>query len=75
MYESNYLSGLRILDITDRLHPKAAGFFDTVPVGADAPDFGGSWGNYPFFPSGLVAVTSMKEGLFVLKAHPVGVTP
>ncbi len=75
VYESNYLSGLRILDITDRLHPKAAGFFDTVPVGADAPDFGGSWGNYPFFPSGLVAVTSMKEGLFVLKAHPVGVTP
>jgi choice-of-anchor B domain-containing protein len=75
VYESNYLSGLRVLDITDRLHPKPAGFFDTVPVGPDAPQFGGSWGNYPFFPSGLVAVTSMKEGLFVLRAHPVGATP
>lgn len=75
VYESNYLSGLRVLDITDRIHPKPAGFFDTVPVGPDAAEFGGSWGNYPFFPSGLVAVTSMKEGLFVLKAHPVGATP
>lgn len=75
VYESNYLSGLRVLDITDRTHPKPAGFFDTVPVGPDVAEFGGSWGNYPFFPSGLVAVTSMKEGLFVLKAHPVGTVP
>lgn len=75
VYESNYLSGLRILDITDRLHPKPSGFFDTVPVGPDAAQFGGSWGNYPFFASGVVAVTSMKEGLFLLKAHPVGTTP
>lgn len=75
VYQSNYVSGLRVLDISDRLHPKQAGFFDTVPVGPDEPGFGGSWGNYPFFPSGLVAVTSMKEGLFVLKAHPVGTIP
>lgn len=75
VYESNYLSGLRVLDITDRLHPKPAGFFDTVPVGPDEAQFGGSWGNYPFYASGLVAVTSMKEGLFVLKAHPTGMTP
>lgn len=75
VYESNYLSGLRVLDISDRLHPKAAGFFDTVPEGPDVAEFGGSWGNYPFFGSGLVAVTSMKEGLFVLKTHPVGATP
>ncbi len=75
VYESNYLSGLRVLDITDRLHPKAAGFFDTVPVGPDEAQFGGSWGNYPFFPSGVVAVTSMKEGLFLLRARPVGVVP
>ena len=47
VFESNYLSGLRILDITDRLHPKPAGFFDTVPVGADAPEFGGSWVTIP----------------------------
>jgi len=75
VYQSNYLSGLRVLDIADRLHPKQIGFFDTVPVGPDVPGFGGSWGNYPFYASGVVAVTSMKEGLFVLKAHPGGAIP
>lgn len=69
VYEANYLSGLRVLDITDRLHPVEVGFFDTVPVGDDVPEFGGAWGNYPFFKSGVVAVTSMKEGLFILKKH------
>lgn len=75
MYQSNYLSGLRVLDITDRLHPKPIGYFDTVPVGDDIPEFGGSWGNYPFFKSGIVAVTSMQEGLFILKKHPTPPVP
>lgn len=75
MYQSNYLSGLRVLDITDRLHPKPIGYFDTVPVGEDVPEFGGSWGNYPFFKSGVVAVTSMREGLFILKKRPTAPVP
>jgi choice-of-anchor B domain-containing protein len=75
MYQSNYLSGLRVLDITDRLHPKPIGFFDTVPVGEDSPEFGGSWSNYPFFKSGVVAVTSMREGLFIVKRHPTPAVP
>ncbi|HWC72370.1 MAG TPA: choice-of-anchor B family protein [Gemmatimonadales bacterium] len=70
MYQSNYVSGLRVLDITDRLHPKEIGFFDTHPVGPDEPGFEGTWGNYPFFKSGVVAVSSMTEGLFILKARP-----
>jgi choice-of-anchor B domain-containing protein len=75
MYQSNYVSGLRVLDITDRLHPKEIGFFDTHPVGADEPGFEGTWGNYPFFKSGVVAVTSMSEGLFILKKHPTPPVP
>ncbi|MEP6474434.1 MAG: choice-of-anchor B family protein, partial [Gemmatimonadota bacterium] len=75
VYQSNYLSGLRVLDITDRIHPRQAGFFDTVPVGPDVPGFAGSWGNFPFFASGIVAVTSMKEGLFLLKTHPATTIP
>ena len=75
MYQSNYVSGLRVLDITDRLHPKEIGFFDTHPVGPDEPGFEGTWGNYPFFKSGLVAVSSMTEGLFILKKHPTPPVP
>ena len=75
MYQSNYVSGLRVLDITDRLHPKEIGFFDTHPVGPDEPGFEGTWGNYPFFKSGVVAVSSMSEGLFILKKHPTPPVP
>ncbi len=67
MYQSNYVSGLRVFDISDRENPTTAGFFDTVPWGDDAPGFDGSWSNYPYFESGIVIVTSGKEGVFVLK--------
>ena len=75
MYQSNYVAGLRVLDITDRLNPKEIGYFDTHPVGPDEPGFEGTWGNYPFFKSGVVAVTSMTEGLFILKKRPTAPVP
>jgi hypothetical protein len=72
MYQSNYTSGLRVFDISDPANPRPVGHFDTVPYGADAPGFGGSWSNYPFFASGTIAVTSGSEGLFILrKQSPV----
>ena len=67
MYQSNYKSGLRILDISDPLKPLEVGFFDTVPYGDNEPGLGGSWSNYPFFKSGIIVVTSGKEGMFILK--------
>jgi len=75
MYQSNYVAGLRVLDITDRLNPKEIGYFDTHPVGPDEPGFEGTWGNYPFFKSGVVAVSSMTEGLFILKKRPTAPVP
>jgi len=67
VYQSNYVNGLRVLDISDRLNPKEIGYFDTVPYGGDTVTFGGSWSNYPFFKSGIVVVTSGKEGVFVVR--------
>ncbi|MDQ2669538.1 MAG: choice-of-anchor B family protein [Gemmatimonadota bacterium] len=75
MYQSNYQSGLRIVDITNRTAPVAVGHFDTVPVGEDEPGFGGSWSNYPYFASGTIVVTSGDEGLFVLKKQREQLTP
>ncbi len=65
MYQSNYGSGLRILDISDPVNPSEVGFIDTTPYGG-----GGSWSNYPYFKSGMIIITSMSEGLFVVKAKP-----
>ncbi|MEJ2540471.1 MAG: choice-of-anchor B family protein [Gemmatimonadota bacterium] len=67
MYQSNYLSGLRILDVTDPANPVEVGYLDTVPQGNDGPGIAGAWSNYPFFASGTILVTSMREGLFLLK--------
>ncbi|MFW6088478.1 MAG: choice-of-anchor B family protein [Gemmatimonadota bacterium] len=67
MYQSNYMSGLRILDISDRENPVEVAFFDTVPYGDNSASFGGSWSNYPYFQSGTIVVTSGSEGLFMLK--------
>jgi len=70
MYQANYLSGLRILDISDPEAPEEVGFFDTVPFGDDVPGFAGAWSVYPYFASGLIIVSSMREGLFVLRKRP-----
>ena len=67
MYQSNYQSGLRILDIQDPANPVEVAYFDTVPYGDNGAGFGGSWSNYPFFDNGLVIVTSGNEGLFLVR--------
>ena len=72
MYQSNYNSGLRVFDVSEPETPRLVGFFDTVP-GPDSPAMRGSWSNYPFFKSGIVVVTSMEEGLFIVKKR--GRTP
>jgi choice-of-anchor B domain-containing protein len=67
MYLANYQAGFRVVDITNRLEPREIGHFDTTPYQGNAAGFYGAWGSYPFFESGNVVVTSMQEGLFVLR--------
>jgi choice-of-anchor B domain-containing protein len=75
MYQSNYVAGLRVVDIKDPANPVEVGFFDTVPVGENAPGFSGSWSNFPYFKSGVVAATSMREGLFMIRYRPQALVP
>ena len=67
-YQSNYRSGLRILDITNigTASLSEVAFFDIYPID-DAPAFNGAWSNYPFFLSGIVIVGGIEQGLFVLR--------
>lgn len=65
-YQANYKYGLHILDTSDPLNPVEVGMFDTSPYGT-GPGFGGAWSTYPFFDSGTILVTSMQEGLFMVK--------
>jgi choice-of-anchor B domain-containing protein len=61
MYQSNYGAGLRILDITNPTDPVEVAYFDNSPYG------GASWSNYPYFESGVVVVTSMNDGIFIVR--------
>ncbi|MDT8369868.1 MAG: choice-of-anchor B family protein [Longimicrobiales bacterium] len=67
MFQSNYVSGLRILDVSDPANPVEVAHFDTVPYGDNTPGFGGSWSNYPYFGDGTVLVTSGAEGMFIVR--------
>jgi hypothetical protein len=66
-YQSNYRSGLRILDISNigAASLNEVAFFDIFSID-DLPQFNGAWSNYPFFSSGIVIVGGIEQGLFVL---------
>ncbi|MCI0434011.1 MAG: choice-of-anchor B family protein [Gemmatimonadetes bacterium] len=65
-YQANYRYGLHIVDVSDPLNPREVGSFDTSPYQV-GPGFSGAWSTYPFFRNGAVIVTSLQEGLFILK--------
>jgi choice-of-anchor B domain-containing protein len=75
MYQSNYVAGLRVVDVNDPANPVEVAYFDTVPFGDNLPGFSGSWSNYPYFKNGVVAVSSMREGLFLVRYQPSTVVP
>lgn len=76
-YQANYRAGLRIIDLTNIATPSAmteAAYFDVDPT-SNANGFAGSWTNYPYFPSGNVAIFSIQRGLFVVKPNLSGGPP
>jgi choice-of-anchor B domain-containing protein len=68
VFQANYRSGLRVLRFGDlaRLELAEVAFFDTFPE-HDLPGFAGAWSSYPFFSSGVVVVSDIGRGLFVLE--------
>ena len=71
-WASNYTSGLQVLDLAGVSTAQLAltAWFDTYPAN-NSNAYSGAWGNYPFFNSGLVLVSGLNEGLFVLRPRPV----
>jgi len=71
IYESNYESGLRVLDLTNIQDSSLnlAAYFDTYIANSNSRHFNGAWSNYPFFESGTVAVSDIQGGLFLLRPN------
>jgi hypothetical protein len=67
---SNYTRGVTVLDISDTSNPVDIGFFDTFPV-SDNTSFNGAWGVYPYLPSGVVLISDISSGLYIVRDNTV----
>ncbi|MEX2195877.1 MAG: choice-of-anchor B family protein [Thermoleophilaceae bacterium] len=68
VFQANYRSGLRVLDASSAAAGELTetGFFDVYPAD-DEPEFNGAWSNFPYYESGVVVVSGIEQGLFVLR--------
>jgi len=73
LFCSNYKSGLRVFDITNKTSPVEVAWFDTYPSDNTA-GYAGLWSNYPFFPSGTVIGSDIQRGLFVWSLSPASLS-
>lgn len=67
-YLANYTAGVRMIDITNIANKSIneVGFFDTLS-NTDAAAFSGVWNVYPYFESGVIVVSDIEQGLFLIK--------
>ena len=66
VYVSYYHDGLQIFDISDPYNPIKAGYYDTY-LPNNHNGFAGNWGVDPLLPSGIILVSDVQSGLFVLE--------
>ncbi|HET8861432.1 choice-of-anchor B family protein [Marivirga sp.] len=70
IFQSNYTSGLVVLDgsriAEGNLRELAS--FDTYPPN-DNRGFDGSWSNYPYFESGIIGISDINSGLFLVQLN------
>ncbi len=65
-YVSWYTEGFICLDISDPYNIKKYASYDTSPYTSGA-GYHGAWGCYPFSPSGVVYISDIEEGFYILQ--------
>jgi choice-of-anchor B domain-containing protein len=67
-FQANYRRGLRVLRIDDPTTGRMSevAYLDTWPAD-DTNLFGGAWSSYPFFASGIVLISDISRGLFIVR--------
>jgi len=66
-YQANYAAGLQVLNVADvdaGVMDEVANF-DVYPAN-DSAVFAGAWSTYPFYAAGVVTLSSIDRGLFIL---------
>ncbi len=67
VYISYYWEGVRVVDISDPQNPVESYFYDTTP-GTPPATYGGTWGVYPFLPSGRILASDVETGLYIFES-------
>jgi choice-of-anchor B domain-containing protein len=68
-YQANYESGLRIVRINRATFQlSTVAFFDILPS-RTTTQFFGAWSVFPYYKSGVVAISSIDYGLFIAKPN------
>ncbi|WKV10535.1 choice-of-anchor B family protein [Marivirga harenae] len=68
IFQSNYTNGLIVLD-GKRIAQgdlREVAYFDSFTQGNNT-SFSGSWSNYPYFDSGIVAISDINNGLLLVR--------
>ncbi len=68
-YMANYTAGMRVVDI-ENIEEKVMdeiGFFDTYVLD-NSTNYYGVWNVYPFFSSGIIVISDINLGLFLVKS-------
>lgn len=73
-YIGNFRAGMQILDLRfldqttmDQVTVDRAGYLDIYPENDNAGHVGGAWAVYPYFESGVVAVSDREAGLYLTR--------
>lgn len=66
VFQANYTSGLRVLDISDINNITEVGYFDTHPENNNT-NFNGAWSVYPYFDSGNIIISDINRGFFIVR--------
>ena len=74
-FVSYYHDGVQVYDISDPANVENIAYYDTEPNDTVYNGFRGSWGVYPFFPSGNIIASDLQNGLFVLSLENVDLIP
>ena len=69
-YQANYRAGFRMIDLKNISNASLneVAFFDIYPAN-DNGNFNGAWGVFPYFKSGLVIISGIEQGLFIVKPN------
>jgi len=62
---SYYRDGITIHDVSNPAIMVEVGNYDTSPI-FSGNGFNGAWGVYPYLPSGLIIVSDIENGLYIL---------